>query len=561
MSYYAMWKEREMRRNTGNEVSTLVNTEQLRRNRYYLPPRGKIDAFDDMLEGGSGLFLSMLSYTIKKDPELANVVKTIPRNATYTCHDMQNELIRTLSDVVTEAIVEEVGDSYYTLKVDVKIYQLCFVTEHLLCIATAQKGDTQTLTDTVLTELNKVGLDCSKILSQVYDGASVISGKRGGVQKILQERFGREIPYVHCLNHQLHLVVVYAMCAGPSTNSVGSQWLLCIIKACILNVFWSRDGQGILPLSQSFFKSFDDIKSILTDADTVQDYGAEMRMEAKFHVPCQLNPESLLYWTNQTSFSREFTDLLTGLSVVASATACVKQLCCDEEFRKVLDAVTATSESLRPGPKRRHIESTQIDGSIVMGPTGAHRDRCDDDLKTELRRLYYDTIDSVVGEMERKFSERNSQLASALAALNPEADNFLDVKAVKHILDLSQSFVIDSEFEVAKEFLMSQKQAMEGDWTIQHIISTYHNQLIAMPSVLTAFKHALTFGASTAMCENSFSTLKNVFSEHRHTMLHKRKARLVQLEFEKDLTRKCTSKWKDTVLRRFSSSTRRLQLF
>jgi len=67
--------------------------------------------------------------------------------------------------------------------------------------------------------------------------------------------------------------------------------------------------------------------------------------------------------------------------------------------------------------------------------------------------LYYNTIDSVVGELEHRFSERNSQLASALAALNPEADNFLDVKAVKHILDLSQTIMIDAEFEVAKEFL------------------------------------------------------------------------------------------------------------
>lgn len=31
---------------------------------------------------------------------------------------MQDELIRTLSDVVTEAVMEEVGDSYYTVKVD-----------------------------------------------------------------------------------------------------------------------------------------------------------------------------------------------------------------------------------------------------------------------------------------------------------------------------------------------------------------------------------------------------------------------------------------------------------
>ena len=113
-----------------------------------------------------------------------------------------------------------------------------------------------------------------------------------------------------------------------------------------------------------------------------------------------------------------------------------------------------------------------MDGFVVMEPTGAHKATSDDDLKTELRRFYYNTIDLVVGEMERRFSKRNSQLASALAALNPEADNFLDVKAVRHILDLSHLIVAISEFEVAKEFLMSKKQAMEGSWTIQNIIST-----------------------------------------------------------------------------------------
>ncbi|KAL0968294.1 hypothetical protein UPYG_G00264930 [Umbra pygmaea] len=611
MSCYAMWKEREMRRNTGNEVSTLVNADQLRKNRYYvsslidvvgflvenqLPLRGKIDAFDDMSEGGSGLFLSMLYYTIQKDPELANVVKTIPRNATYTCHDMQNELIRTLSNVVTEAIVEEVGDSYYTLKVDGTrdptgcenisivlrfVNETYEVTERLLCIATAQKGDAQTLTDTVLTELNKVGLDSSKILSQVYDGAALMSGKRGGVQKILQDRLGREIPYVHCLNHQLHLVVVHAMSAETALleffEVCDSIYKFCRkptvamhYKGAHLKRLLAQRWTGHLATVSVILKSFNDIKSILTNADTVLNYGAETRMEATGLLRETSEP-SFMFLANLTHrvlslldppnklLQREDTDMLTGLSVVASATACVKKLRCDEEFKQMLDTATPTSDSLRPGPKRRRIESTRMDGYIVTGPTGGHRG--DDDLETELRRLYYNTIDSVVGELERRFSERNSQLASALAALNPEADNFLDVKAVKHILDLSQSIMIDAEFEVAKEFLMSQKQAMQQDWTIQHIISTYHNHLIAMPSVLTAFKHALTFGASTAMCENSFSTLKNVFSEHRRTMLHERKARLVQLAFEKDLTRKCTREWKDTVLRRFSSNTRRLQLF
>ncbi|KAJ3593252.1 hypothetical protein NHX12_022114 [Muraenolepis orangiensis] len=38
-----------------------------------------------------------------------------------------------------------------------------------------------------------------------------MSGRHGGVQRLLQDELGREIPYVHRFNHQLHLVVVHAM--------------------------------------------------------------------------------------------------------------------------------------------------------------------------------------------------------------------------------------------------------------------------------------------------------------------------------------------------------------
>ena len=62
ISCYTLWKKQESRVNTGKEISTLVNADQLRKNRYYvsslidvvgflaenqLPLRGKIEAFDN----------------------------------------------------------------------------------------------------------------------------------------------------------------------------------------------------------------------------------------------------------------------------------------------------------------------------------------------------------------------------------------------------------------------------------------------------------------------------------------------------------------------------------
>lgn len=122
-----------MRIETGSEITTLVHKEQLAYNRYYvssiidiltflavnhLPFRGDTEAWESMGQTGCGLFLSLFEYTLEKDPQLAKIIPTIPKNATYTCHEIQNELIVLMSQQVTEYIVEEIGDSFYTVKMD-----------------------------------------------------------------------------------------------------------------------------------------------------------------------------------------------------------------------------------------------------------------------------------------------------------------------------------------------------------------------------------------------------------------------------------------------------------
>lgn len=150
---------------------------------------------------------------------------------------------------------------------------------------------------------------------------------------------------------------------------------------------------------------------------------------------------------------------------------------------------------------------------------------------------------------------------TALQSLDPNSETFLDVKHVKPILTLSSTEIIEAEFVVARHFLKTNMTADDETWTISRIIKTFHSALEAMLSVMTAFKHALMFGASTAMCENSFSILKSVLTDNRLSMLHQRKAHLVQLAFERDLTKRFATEWKEAVMKRFSSGRRRLQLY
>ncbi|CAL8242214.1 unnamed protein product [Merluccius merluccius] len=171
--------------------------------------------------------------------------------------------------------------------------------------------------------------------------------------------------------------------------------------------------------------------------------------------------------------------------------------------------------------------------------------------KVELRRLYFSVLDHVL--VERRFSERNSKLAAALVALDPESDTFLDVKAVQPLMELTKSTIVEMECIVATQyFARVKKDDDKKKMAVSRLLS--HGVLQAMPTVLLADKLLLTLGASITMCEKSFSVLKNVFADHRRKITHSPKAQLVLQAFERDLTRKLRDEWENLVLRKFSKS-------
>ncbi len=114
---------------------------------------------------------------------------------------------------------------------------------------------------------------------------------------------------------------------------------------------------------------------------------------------------------------------------MVSAKECVQKT-------KVLEKATIAADSLLKSitPKRRGTGNKKMDDYLVEDMTGQR----EDGIETELKRLYYSTVDSVVGEMDQRFGERISHLYYALAALDPKSDSFLDPKTVKHIIDMTQ---------------------------------------------------------------------------------------------------------------------------
>lgn len=135
----------------------------------------------------------------------------------------------------------------------------------------------------------------------------------------------------------------------------------------------------------------------------------------------------------------------------------------------------------------------------------------------------------------------------------------MNTQELKPLLDLSGTEINEKQFIVACEFVRSQGGE---SMTISELVTKHRTVFsTAMPG-LCGLQTSNDIWASTAMCENSFSTLKRVFSDHRRSMLHGQKANLIRLAFENDLTKKFNGEWREVLLRRFNAaSKRRLQLF
>jgi len=252
------WVEHDSRILTDKTVGQQLNSEQLERNRYYVKGVAEVVQFLAVNELGfrgdtatpncgleedtcevlnvNGMFGHLFEFAMKKDPHLRVVANAVPNNAKYTSPDIQNEVIQILASMVKEKIVTDCLESdvgLFCLKCDetrdrcnvenmsvvIRFVKQGVVYERLLSIVDLKEVDAHGITTAILKELRDSNIDPSNILSQCFDGAAVMSGAKGGVQKLLQLELQKEIPYVHCYNHQFHLVVVHSMEAEPKAKA------------------------------------------------------------------------------------------------------------------------------------------------------------------------------------------------------------------------------------------------------------------------------------------------------------------------------------------------------
>ena len=161
--------------------------------------------------------------------ELDNALAEHLANATVfkgTSKTIQNELLDCMYQVYLRHIQDEIKDAHFvsiqadeTTDVSCKrqlviiLRYLCNgeIKERFLGFHKAKVKTAVAITDLLQEQIEPYNLK-EKLISQTYDGASTMSGRRGGVQAKMREQY----PYahfVHCYAHQLNLIMEQACTA------------------------------------------------------------------------------------------------------------------------------------------------------------------------------------------------------------------------------------------------------------------------------------------------------------------------------------------------------------
>ncbi|XP_042418742.1 zinc finger MYM-type protein 1-like [Zingiber officinale] len=169
-----------------------------------------------------GNFLEFLDVLSMYNDELSKAIAKAPKNAKYTSHDIQKQILHVLSMRVKNVIHEEIGVAKYYIIVDEardesKREQVSivlrfvdtngFIQEHFFGLIHVSDTAALTLKDAIYSSLAHYNLDVQNIRGQGYDGSSNMRGEFNGLQ-VLIIKDCRSAYYVHCFAHRLQLALV-----------------------------------------------------------------------------------------------------------------------------------------------------------------------------------------------------------------------------------------------------------------------------------------------------------------------------------------------------------------
>lgn len=606
-----LWMDYKNRMETSKSVMSLVSTKVMSDNQKWLqavvrvikflakhglPVRGEYDIYAFLhnqtdKSAKDGLFFSIIKDFIFVDhPDIKEISKKLPANAKYTSPDIQNEVIDVLTNLVALKIAGSVkASSYYTVCMDgtsnkegtemeavvVRFVNDSFgIEEHVISVSDSRDINAEGLFKHLKYVLDKHSLSVDGIVSQLYDGAAVMSGNRSGVQARLSEYAKRTILYVHCFNHILHLVIVSVLKKVKDVKDyfdVVENLYLFFKKSAVRNNY---EGSRLKRLIETRWSGhYEAILAIHDNYDEIIAALKEASVNTKLSVSDRCVASGLLSFLNNTAFVTLTCFLRNIFTHIQMATKQLQSPHCDaastyqvvksctsilqdqrtnlkstlrDVFRECQVMSSCFDVQTEPPQKKKRSTTmpSRFNNHIVDQILPGVAD--DPSNQNSLMSLFGEVFDITLDELNTRFNDENFSVIVSSFSLLPRCDTFFDPVHLKPLLEYAltiptfkNKFQSDIVTSLAAECLVFKKCVLQKfskdrkQVTMSDMLATFKTHYFeSAPVLCNLLTVAALLGYSNVSCECVFSRQKQIDSPHRQCMTPKRMGNLTLLYYE-----------------------------
>lgn len=525
---------------------------------------------------GEGNFRALINYRIDGgDGVLGKHIESCGKNASYMSKTTQNELIVCCGEVVSQKIFDKVKKSHFftiiadetsdvslkeQLSICLRYFDVdnCEIREDFLKFVDVKETTGESISATLIDELNKFGLDILNCRGQAFDGGSNMSGKFKGTQARIIQIQPLAI-YIHCCNHRLNLALSKACTLSCIRNTVG-------VISSIVNFF--RDSMSRINALEDYLKENSLLKegkhalkkmcetrwverhdSVLTFLSTLPSLPAVLEKLA------EMSNDGKAFSLLHSITNSEFIVSAVVLADVFSQTLPLAKKLQGEnmDVLQAKDLVEATISSIcevrqnsEDNFKRLFKKCMDLASEMncdIKKPrtTSAQKHRSNQVVNESIEDFYRVSIfipflDFVINELNERFPKNLVEQIGLLQklVLIPITDGFeKDVLAgaLFYKPDLPNYDALEGELKIWKHL---RKNCTGQDQTQA---STY-KAAADLPNIKILLQIIYTLPITTSTAERSFSTLRRLKTYLRSTMNEERLNGLALLNIHQDISNK-----------------------
>ena len=443
--------------------------------------------------------------------------------------------------------------------------------ERFLSFVKAESLNAEGLSDYIIGTLKEYDLDPALIVSQGYDGASVMSGSCSGVQQRIK-MIAPNATYVHCYAHCLNLALVDCVRNVQDASEFFAlmELLYVFMSSSKAHELYLKKQTELHPTKQirqlqrlsdtrwacRYFAvdavccTYDAIIATLEDISNSDNRGKAVEARG---ILCQIKSFKflllLIIFSRILSFTKSLSDQLQSVTndmaraadLVVATIETLKEIrsnsSWDHLYQYTQDVaklnnipLPSTSTTSIARPSRSKQLPKRLESGIVLQSTGSRESICTgQEFKVS---LYFCILDSMLGELKRRFDKKNLEIMKPIQSCNPQSVTFLNYEtlcplAIQYGLDVD---LLKIECHLAKHTFKDKEIE-----TVNECLKEVSALDAAFPILKKLMQIALTIVVSIASCERLFSSHKQIKSYLRSTMTEQHLVDLATLSIEKDL--------------------------